>query len=244
MALKFPARVKAQTSTTGTGPFTVTEPGQAGYRTFTRAVSDGDMADGDSIPILIVDTTVTDGPNLFQFATASWNNTTKVLTIVTNHQPATPPSWGVGTRDVLVVSDPLLFALLTNNLSDLSSIASAVDNLGLNDKPQSISDLQTGGTIGKFVRKTTVADTWADASQADTNDQLAVVAFKLDANTYVYGGRVAKSGVSPGVVYYLSTGGDITSTPPTPDTNVRRRPVAIGINTGELLVCQFLTIEK
>lgn len=108
-----PARTKGTTTQTGTlTTFTVAEPVVAGWRTFTKAVTDGDLANGDTVPLIIVDTTVTTGVNLFQLCTATWNNTTKQFTVVQNAQPAVPPSWGAGTRDVVIVDNPMLYLLL------------------------------------------------------------------------------------------------------------------------------------
>ena len=117
MALRFPFRVKVTTSQTGVlTTFSVSEPGQAGYRTLTRAVTDNDLASGDTIFCFIVDTTVTNGPALFQFSSCTWNNTTKQLSVVTTYQPnGTGPTWGAGTRDVLVVDNPLLALRATDS---------------------------------------------------------------------------------------------------------------------------------
>jgi hypothetical protein len=132
MATRYPYRVKAQSSTTGTGTYTLTEPGSVGYRTFTQAVADGDLANGDEVHYIVVDATVTNTPKLMEVGRGVWNNTTKTLTRAQVYQPnGTAVNWGAGTRDVLVVSNPGLFALLTNNLSDLPSASTARTNLGL-----------------------------------------------------------------------------------------------------------------
>jgi hypothetical protein len=92
----------------------LTEAGSAGWRTLTQAVADGDLANGDTVAAIFTDTTVTNGPKLLEVGTYTWNNTTKVLTAVTIYQPAgAAQNWGAGTRDVLVVDNPLLFLLLT-----------------------------------------------------------------------------------------------------------------------------------
>lgn len=111
-----PARVKVRTNATGSlGTFTVDESAiSAGYRSFTQAVTDGDLVSGtDIFPVIVIDATVTNGPKLFQIATCTWNNTTKQLTVVQNYQPAGPPSWGVGWRDVVVINLPALFMFTT-----------------------------------------------------------------------------------------------------------------------------------
>lgn len=113
MPLRWPARVKAQSSTTGTGTLTLSEPGQIGWRTFTRAVIDLDLADGDQVAFITVDTTVTNGPKLLEVSVGTWNNTAKTLTRDTVYQPnSTPVSWGTGTRDVVVMDNPVMFLLL------------------------------------------------------------------------------------------------------------------------------------
>jgi hypothetical protein len=114
MAIRFPARVKAKTSTTGTGAYTISEATPAaGYRTFTQAVTDGDLANGDQVPYIVLNTTVTNGPKLLEIVLGTWNNTAKTLTRDTVYQPnATPVSWGASTQDVLVIDNPAMFLLL------------------------------------------------------------------------------------------------------------------------------------
>lgn len=114
MALRFPILVKARSTTTGTGTLNIDESvATVGYRTFTRAVTDLDLADGDQVAFVTRDTTVTNGPKLAELAVGTWNNTAKTLTRDTIYQPgATPVSWGAGTRDVVVVDNPIIFLLL------------------------------------------------------------------------------------------------------------------------------------
>lgn len=114
MAIRFPARVKAKTSTTGTGTYTINESTPSvGYRTFTQAVTDGDLASGDQVPYIVINTTVTNGPKLLEVGIGTWDNTAKTLTRDTVYQPnSTPVSWGAGTQDVLVIDNPAMFLLL------------------------------------------------------------------------------------------------------------------------------------
>lgn len=114
MAIRFPARVKAKSSTTGTGTYTVNEATpSAGYRTFTQAVTDGDLANGDQVPYLAINTTVTNGPKLLEIGLGTWNNTAKTLTRDTVYQPnGSAVSWGASTQDVLVIDNPAMFLLL------------------------------------------------------------------------------------------------------------------------------------
>lgn len=117
MALRWPARTKAVTSTSGTGPFFLTESPQSGYRTFSQATTDNDLADSDSVAIIIIDTTVANGPNLLQIATAQWDNTAKSLTVLQTYQPGeVPPFWGSNAKDVVVIDNPVLFALLAGGV--------------------------------------------------------------------------------------------------------------------------------
>lgn len=114
MAIRFPARVKAKTSTTGTGTYTVNEATpSAGYRTFTQAVTDGDLANGDQVPYLAINTTVTNGPKLLEIGLGTWNNTAKTLTRDAVYQPnGAAVSWGASTQDILVIDNPAMFLLL------------------------------------------------------------------------------------------------------------------------------------
>lgn len=114
MAIRFPARVKAKTSTTGTGTYVVNEATpSAGYRTFTQAVTDGDLANGDQVPYIVINATVTNGPKLLEVTLGTWNNTAKTLTRDTIYQPnGAAVSWGASTQDVLVIDNPVMFLLL------------------------------------------------------------------------------------------------------------------------------------
>lgn len=114
MALRFPALVKAKTSTTGTSTYAVNESSPvAGWRSFTEAVLDLDLANGDTVPYICVDTTVVGRVKLMEIGIGTWNNTAKTLARTTIYQPnATPVSWGAGTRDLVVISNPSLFLLL------------------------------------------------------------------------------------------------------------------------------------
>lgn len=113
MALRFPHLTKSTTSTTGTGTYTLTETPAVGYRTLTRAVVDGDLASLDEVCYIATDRTVTDGPRLLEVGKGVWNNTTKTLTRGTVYQPnGVAVSWGAGTRDVLIIDNPVLYLLL------------------------------------------------------------------------------------------------------------------------------------
>lgn len=250
MALKFPYLVKATSSTTGTGTYTVTEAAVAGWRTFTQAVADGDLADGDTVPYIVTDTSVANGPKLLEVGIGTWNNTSKTLARTQVLQPnGVAVNWGAGTRDVLVVDSPLSFLRAVNNLSDVASASSSRTNLGLgslataNDAQRvALTSGQSGGTVGKVVRLS-AANTWVDASQADTIDQLAVLAYKESASAYVLLGLcTGLSGLTAGAVYYLSTSGNITTTAPTPSSTVRRRPVGVALSTTTLLIQPHLVV--
>jgi hypothetical protein len=113
MALRFPTRCKDTTTTTGTGTYTLADSTAAGYRNLTRAVTDGDLADGDTVAYIVVDTSVTGGPKLMEVGTGTWNNTAKTLARTAIYQPnGAAVDWGAGTRDVLITDNPVLFLLL------------------------------------------------------------------------------------------------------------------------------------
>lgn len=139
-------------------------------------------------------------------------------------------NWGAGTKDVrnCVPPNGLLFA--ANNLSDLDDELEAVRNLGLRLSGQS------GGTNDKVVRLTTTANTWTDASNADTADQLATLAFK-SGGEYIMPGQFVTglSSLTAGSTYYLSTGGDITATAPTPSASLRLVKIGKAYSTTALL---------
>lgn len=131
MALRFPFRTKAATAGTAS-PFTVVETDTAGWRTFTQSVAAGDLAHGDTVACVIVNTTALGSTaKVVEVGLYTWDNTAKTLTRTTTYQPnATPVAWGAGTKDVYVVDNPFAYLLLANNLSDVVA-ATARTNLGL-----------------------------------------------------------------------------------------------------------------
>lgn len=171
-----PVRTKGTTTQTGTlTTFTVAEPVVAGWRTFTKAVTDGDLANGDTVPVLIVDTTVTTGVNLFQLCTATWNNTTKQFTVVQNSQPAVPPSWGAGTRDVVIVDNPMLYLLLAGGT--LTGLVNILISGGLITPAAETSlVVQRSGTAGSDVGISLVSGTTGKArvNLGDSADEKAI----------------------------------------------------------------------
>lgn len=118
MAIKFPAQVKVKTATVGTAGYQIDETGiSVGYRSITQAVSDGDLANGDQVPYICIDRTVTNGPKLLEVGLGTWNNTTKVLARTVIYQPnGAAISWGSGQRDLVVINNPAMFLLLAGGV--------------------------------------------------------------------------------------------------------------------------------
>lgn len=220
MAIRFPARVKAKTSTTGTGTYTVNEATpSAGYRTFTQAVTDGDLANGDQVPYLAINTTVTNGPKLLEIGLGTWNNTAKTLTRDTVYQPnGAAVSWGASTQDILVIDNPAMFLLLaggtlTGTLKILLSGAIISPNASTGIV------IQRSATTGTVAYGSIVSGTAAVAglNLGDTANELAG-GVHYDNNTDTLylrtaatnGPRVDSSGVlrnSAGTAYLTSAAG-------------------------------------
>lgn len=92
----------------------------------------------------------------------------------------------------------------------------------------------SGGTNGRIVR-ISGTNTVTDASNQDTVSQLNTVLAKT-GNIYYAGGVVPGfTGLSPGAPYFLSTGGNITGTAPTPSSTTRVLYVGFAINETDLL---------
>lgn len=216
-----PARVKARTNATGSlTTFTVDETAiSPGYRSFTQAVADGDLVSGtDIFPVIVIDTTVTNGPKLFQIATATWNNTTKQLTIVTNYQPAGPPSWGVGWRDVVVINLPALFMFTTGGTMT-GLVHLLLSGAAISPNANTAFVAQRSATTGTVAYGSIVSGTAAVAglNLGDTANELAG-GVHYDNNTDTLylrtaatnGPRVDSSGVlrnSAGTAYLTSAAG-------------------------------------
>lgn len=92
----------------------------------------------------------------------------------------------------------------------------------------------SGGTNGKVVR-ISGTNTVTDAANTNTNAQLNTLLIKMN-NIYYSAGVVSGfTSLSPGAPYFLSTGGNITSTAPTPTTTVRVVYLGFAINETDLL---------
>lgn len=94
-------------------------------------------------------------------------------------------------------------------------------------------DNLSGGTNGKVVRMSGT-NTVTDASNTNTTSQLNTVLIKM--NNVYYGAGVVSgfSDLSPGSPYFLSTAGNISSTPPTPTSSVRVLYLGFALNTTDL----------
>ncbi len=92
----------------------------------------------------------------------------------------------------------------------------------------------TGGTNGRVVRVNGI-NSVTDASSADTTTELNAVLFKQNGVFYASGVISGLTSLSPGAPVFLTTGGNITSTPPTPTTTTRCLYLGFALNTTDLL---------
>lgn len=224
-------RVKETTTTTGTGAVTLLGAA-TGFKTFLAAVGNGNQTyycieDGTNWETG-VGTVSTTGPTLSR-DTLLASSTGALI------------NWGAGTRNVFCTYPATGLALTANNLSDMTA-ATCRTNLGLGTSATMgasrfglIDSGQAGGTNGKVVR-VSAANTWVDASQADTVDQLRCLAFKTAEGYYLPGSYISGlSGLTANTVYYLSTSGNLTSSAPSPSTTVRLVAVGKALSTTSLL---------
>lgn len=114
MALRWPFMCKDTSNTAGTAAaYVLNDSVAVGYRNLTRAVTDGDLANGDEVVYVAWDSTVTGGPKLVEVGRGAWNNSTKNLGRTTIYQPGgTIVNWGAGVRDIWISNDPVLMLLL------------------------------------------------------------------------------------------------------------------------------------
>lgn len=208
MAISRKALVKATTTTTGTGTYTV-GAASSGYRSFSA------VTDADTCHVMVKDASGNFERGLYTKG-GGGSPTLARTTIYESSNAGAAVNWGAGTRDIYIIDEAELALLSANNLSDLDDELVAVRSLGLR------AASQTGGTNDKVVRLTATANTWQDATNADTADQLATLAFK-SGGEYIMPGQIVTglSGLTAGTTYYLSTAGAITSTAPTPSASLR-----------------------
>lgn len=155
-----------------------------------------------------------------------------------------PVAWGAGSRNAVCMVSARSFLLRENALGELTApqVITARSHLGLLSAatmPASrfglVDSGWTGGSNHAVVRLST-ADTMVNASNTDTVDQLYGLAFKTPEGYYLSGSLVANLGaLSAGTVYYLSTGGGLTSIAPTPSASVRRVVIGKACSTTSLL---------
>jgi hypothetical protein len=174
-----------------------------------------------------------------------------------------PIAWGAGTRDALCAMPGQAFLYGPNNLSDLASPSTARASLGLGTSavldvgataskiPQldgsallplstipphthtSLVASFTGGSANKVVRFAS-AGAVANAAKTDTRAQLANLMIRGSDGVLYHRGLVPFTGVAAGTVYYLGTGGDLTTSPPAIDGLDTRVMVGMGWNTNVL----------
>lgn len=92
----------------------------------------------------------------------------------------------------------------------------------------------SGGTNGKVVR-ISGSNTVTNAANTDTATQLNTVMIKINDLYYASGVISGFTDLSPGSPYFLNSGGNITSTPPTPSSTVRVLYLGFALNTTDLL---------
>jgi len=222
MALKMRDRVKETTTTVGTGAYTL-GGAATGFRAFSAVLANGDTcyyACTDGVNWETGLGTYTYSINEHQLARTS---------IYASSNSGSAVSWSAGTRDIFqsYPAEGLLFT--ANNLSELSAAhVSVLQNLKV------LPAGQGGGSNGQVVRLSS-ANTWAAASKADTVDQLVGLMFRSGGGYWPPGSIVPLGGLTAGAVYYLDTGGGVTTSPPTPTDSVRRVVIGKAISTTQLL---------
>lgn len=109
MAKRSAALVQVTTSTTGFGPYTLTNtvPAATGYRSIADAVADGSIANGDELFLEIVNPTSSGAGKLFERVIGTINTTTLVFTVTAvierSASLASGGGWGAGVKDVLSI---------------------------------------------------------------------------------------------------------------------------------------------
>jgi hypothetical protein len=110
VARRTPAFLQVTTSTTGFGPYTLTNtvPAATGYRSIADCVTDGSLVSGDEILFCIYNKTAAPTGKMFEYGRGTLNTSTLVLTVVTIYErSATLTSgggWGAGVKDVFIAS--------------------------------------------------------------------------------------------------------------------------------------------
>lgn len=258
MALVIKDRVKGTTQTTGTGTYTVDASTPTGMQHIS-VIGDGNTSyftieDGTNWECIlgtvavggsttVARTTILSSSN--GGAAVNWGGGTRNifvdfpasgLMLGGNNLSEIADAAAARTNLALGTAATKNYGTSAGNLVEMATGPKlpAVDASQLLEARVTVSAGQSGGTVGKVVRLS-AANTWVDASQADTIDQLAVVAFKEAAALYVLSGRVALAGLTAAIPYYLSTAGAVTSVAPPVSGSVRRLTLGVALSTTEFL---------
>lgn len=92
----------------------------------------------------------------------------------------------------------------------------------------------SGGDNGKVVR-ISGSNIAVNAANTDTSAQLFNVLFKIGNEYYAQGTVSGLTGLTPGASYYLSTAGNIQSSPPTPTASTRALFIGFALNTTDIV---------
>lgn len=226
MAVLMADRVKETSTTTGTGTYSLAGT-STGFRTFVAGIGNGNQCyycaeDGTNWEVGVG--TITSGTPA----------TLARTTVMASSNGGAAVNWGAGTRNIFCTFPATGIMFTANNGSDIADKNIFKQNIFL------LPTGQSGGTDGKVVRMTTTANTWTDASQADTIDQLVGLRFKAGGYYYPPGTLITGlSGLTVGLVYYLTLAASspnfISSAfAPTPSSTVRRVVIGKAVSTTSL----------
>lgn len=197
MTLRAPDRTRDTSTTTGTGPFTLSGTGVAGYRTFAQAITDSHLANADTFSGFIWNETV---PAEFVWGIFTYSTTGPTVTVTTvkgGSNGASAVTFSAGTKHV--VSAPI------SDMATWKDWLGYLANLSEDTTPQLSGDLDV---LSKgFTNSTGAEFLFSDAGEPyvvlyntdDIADFATAGGFKVDS-TNASAGRFNAGGFYVGIV--------------------------------------------
>lgn len=237
MAYTYKDLIWETTSTSGTGPCTMLGAVAGGYYAFSTC------GNGTIVPAIQVDSSGNYETGYYLVTVSGGTTTlTRQGSPLASSNAGAAVNWlAGGTRNVRLCPVAGTYIDKGNAGSEWSGVASTFRS-NLNAAPGSLEG-QSGGTNGKVIRlHDSTANTWQDATNADTNSQLACLGFKAGGLYYTTPGALVPRTVTNGQRYWLGTAGDLLTSAPTPSASLRQKFIGVGVGTATLLFLPGITI--
>jgi hypothetical protein len=239
------ALIFGTTGTSGTGPFVVTAAAGS------RALSS--IPNGTEVPYMRFDSSAAFEEGLATVSTSGGVTTfTRVGSPHSSSNSGAAVNWPpAATQNVEVGPTAGTYVTKQNAGSEYAGVAATfraylgiLSGALITAEQAGIITFGWSGGTNFRVQRYSAADTFVDASNTDTVDQLYPLVLKHAGGYYLPGSLVPMTGLTAGSIYYLSTSGQLTATRPTESATVRVVPLGKAISATSLLFYPGMPIGK